>query len=149
MLRVFRNTDKKRTVKETAEVTKDELKLYRWQKQYIELLKDEIKTLNRKLTSVKSQKINDMPKSQSGKDVADAIIKLMGDIDDRKNKIRNAEQKMRDVEDFIDGVAVIPHRLIMRYRYVEGLKWEEIGAQMTYSERQIRRIHDKIMKDVR
>ena len=130
-------------------MTKDELKLYRWQKQYIELLKDEIKTLNRKLTSVKSQKINDMPKSQSGKDVADAIIKLMGDIDDRKNKIRNAEQKMRDVEDFIDGVAVIPHRLIMRYRYVEGLKWEEIGAQMTYSERQIRRIHDKIMKDVR
>ena len=38
-------------------------------------------------------------------------------------------------------------KLVLRYRYIHLLKWEEIALRMDYSWKQIHRIHGKALSD--
>lgn len=40
-------------------------------------------------------------------------------------------------------------RLLLRHRYIEGMKWEEICVAMNYSWRQTHRLHNAALRDLR
>lgn len=50
------------------------------------------------------------------------------------------------IQEFISEIPESRVRLIFSYRYVDGMSWGRIETIMPYSERQIRRIHNKYLK---
>lgn len=48
------------------------------------------------------------------------------------------------VEAMIDGLDTVERRLA-RYRYIDGLRWEDVCEEMTYSWRQTHRIHGRLI----
>ena len=49
-------------------------------------------------------------------------------------------QALTDIEHLIDGLDPI-ERVIARYRYIDGLHWEQICVKISYSWRQTHRLH--------
>ena len=48
------------------------------------------------------------------------------------------------VENMIDGLDTV-ERLLARYRYIDGLRWEDVCEEMAYSWRQTHRIHGRLI----
>ena len=47
----------------------------------------------------------------------------------------------------IEGMQDETESLLLRYRYIQGLKWEDIAVKMEYSWKQIHRIHGKALNN--
>ena len=79
--------------------------------------------------------ITDMPKGGQGKDVTEWYIeekeRLRGEIKTYEKKLRMDRAK---VEEFIDS-ASYPEKEIIRYRVINNLSWDDIGAIVGYSRR--------------
>ena len=52
------------------------------------------------------------------------------------------------IEKAIDELKDGRERTVMRYRYISGLKWEEICVKANYSWRQIHYIHSRALKNI-
>ncbi len=63
------------------------------------------------------------------------------------NEIVKGLKEMQNIENIING---LPERekLLMRLRYIEGLKWETICYKMDYSWKHIHNIHSAILKKI-
>lgn len=79
--------------------------------------------------------ITDMPKGGQGKDVTEWYIeekeRLRGEIKTYEKKLRMDRAK---VEELIDS-ASYPEKEIIRYRVINNLSWDDIGAIVGYSRR--------------
>jgi len=60
--------------------------------------------------------------------------KLMRKLDELMDERERLEEYIEDVDDDIT-------RMILRLRYINGLGWNQIGNELGYSERQVRRKH--------
>ena len=54
----------------------------------------------------------------------------------------------RQIERGIDGLADGTQALILRYRYIDGLNWEEISEELNYSFRSIHYMHNKALEQI-
>lgn len=52
------------------------------------------------------------------------------------------------VEQFIADIPDSRTRLIFRLRYVDGMKWDEVADKTAYNISHVRRLHDKIPKNI-
>ena len=103
----------------------------------INRLLDEKKRWEEKATSV-SPVYSDMPKGGT-------IIELEQDFDrevdaqiDLRGKIEAAVSGMQDEK----------LRDVIRYRYIDGMKWEEVAEAMYYSRMQICRFHGRALREI-
>ncbi len=48
----------------------------------------------------------------------------------------------------IDGVENCRDRVLLKLRYIDFKTWEQIAEEMEYSERQVQRVHNAILKDI-
>lgn len=50
-----------------------------------------------------------------------------------------------------DCISTLPadQRVLMRLRYIEGLKWERIACEMNYSWQHLHRIHGQVLQKMR
>ena len=121
----------------------DELKVSRKKMRLLEL---EIKQLEDLVTSVNPY-YSDMPKGQSERDkMCNCIAQI---VDFKKQLAAEIEYmvfKQKFVHNEINKIDNTNYRLILSYRYVLGYKWEDISAEMNYSMRHIRRLHDEAIK---
>jgi len=71
---------------------------------------------------------------------------------DCSNKVKRLERKLKRkldelmdererLEEYIESVNDDIARMILRLRYINGLRWNQIGNELGYSERQVRRKH--------
>ena len=91
---------------------------------------------------------SDMPKGGTSDKVQTAvcrIIELEQDIDrevdaqiDLRGKIEAAVSGMQDEK----------LRDVIRYRYIDGMKWEEVAEAMYYSRMQICRFHGRALREI-
>lgn len=42
----------------------------------------------------------------------------------------------------------LKERMVLRYRYIQGMRWEEVCIKMRYCLRHVRRIHTKALKNM-
>ena len=70
-----------------------------------------------------------------------SIEKIMA-LEERINKeidlLVDLKEQIRSV---ISAVPDVDERMVLRYRYIQGLTWEQIGLEMNADERTIRRWH--------
>ena len=103
-----------------------------WLKSYREN-KDKVIYLRNRMTGIKTISYGE----HSGQH------KSLNDLMDEMNEI---QEKMREVEDVIDNIENSKCRLVLGYRYLMFMTYEEIAEKMHYSVIQIKRFHKKGIK---
>lgn len=98
-----------------------------------------------RLADPKGTNWDGMPRGSGGGDVM-ASIAAKRDALRRKYKAKLADltAAQTEIEELIDGLEPKERRL-MRYRYIDGLEWEEVCVKMCYSWRQTHRLHSGIL----
>lgn len=112
---------------------------------------DQIFRLEARLTAPGSQNLDGMPHgSGKGDALAEGVSRLADLRDLYRAKETELAQAQKDTEHLIEGLEPI-ERVIARYRYIDGLHWEQICVKVNYSWRQTHRIHsemiDKLAKE--
>ena len=73
---------------------------------------------------------------------------------DCSSKVKRLERKLKckldelmderaRIEEYIESIDNATVRIILRLKHINGLKWEQIGREIGYTERQCRRIYKK------
>ena len=87
--------------------------------------------------------------SGNGHDMADAIAKHMEAMDNVRDEWKRwikLRMECRAIIMMIDcGRDTDLFQVVLKYRYLEHLQWEEIAVKMNYSYRGVTKIHDKAL----
>ena len=125
---------------------KHRLQEYRWIRDSIEELEDRLleldTTLQRVTAVLTADKVQTTFEPDKWTDLIAEKVKLQKKIN---SKVQKSYEEMGYIEDMIN---CLPHRekLLMRYRYIDCMKWEEICVAMRYEWRQVHRIHAEILQ---
>lgn len=129
-------------------ITKQELKSYTHLKKEIEQLQEQIKQLNQQIYMVSSTKITGAPGGSGSPDkIADNIARLDELMRYYMDKLQVVVMRQEQIEKEIEQLPE-QERVLMRYRYIEGLEWENICIEMHYAWAQIHRIHASALKKI-
>lgn len=107
-------------------MTEKELSKYYYLKKEVEDLEQRIKEFG---DGVKSNQFKEVSVSSShkSKSIQETKVELVGLLTEKR--ISALEQYL-EIERYIEEVEDVEIRAIMRYRYLDLLRWEDIGAKM-------------------
>ena len=88
-----------------------------------------------------------MPHGSGGGDLSGYVARL--DELDRKlrEQLERKIQLRAEITEKIDAMPNETESLLLRLRYIHGLKWEEVAVKMDYSWKQIHRLHSKALNN--
>lgn len=127
-------------------MTKKDLYELFWMKKNINRLEEKLLELENKATQITTQ-LSKEPKGTNS--VEDKLGETVSKIVDLQNEINDQlkiyYKKVRYIEKAIEK---LPPReaLLIRLRYLDQKRWEEICVEMNYSWRQVHRIHSDALK---
>ena len=109
-------------------------------------LAEELQRVETLMTSPSSPNMDGMPRSGSGPSnpTERAAIKHMELVDRYKAQIRQMVEEQAAIEAMIEDLEPTERKLA-RFRYIDGLTWEDVCEKMVYSWRQTHRIHGKML----
>lgn len=109
-------------------------------------LLEELQRLEALMASPTSQALDGMPRSGSGPSnpVECIAIKHMGLVDRYKAQIAQMVEQQVAIETLIEDLEPTERKLA-RFRYLDGLTWEDVCEKMAYSWRQTHRIHGRML----
>ena len=123
-------------------MTREDLEKYLHLKAEAEQLKEEVTKLKASLESPRSIVIDGMPRSKSGTNRTDEMIgKYLTLQESLSLKWQMVVRSHIRIEDALDRMDDITSRMLLRYRYIEGLPWLTIADKMHYSEQRIYQLH--------
>ena len=127
-------------------MTEAELKEYINIKRERDQLREMLDEIEATLYHPKIQHMAGMPSNISdGNRQEDLIVKHI-DLQDRyKAKIEELAARQLEVEKAIDALRP-PHRMLLRYRYIDGLTWEQVSERLHYSWSQTHRLHREALQ---
>ena len=128
---------------------KEQLKEYRWISENIKELEDRLLEIDSKLQRITTNLEADKVQTTKSNDHWTALIQSRMEINDLINaEITRGLKQMALIEKVISN---LPERekLLMRYRYINGKRWEEICYLMGYEWAQIHRVHARILENMR
>ena len=123
-------------------MTKEDLKEYLHIKREREQIAAMLHELEQAMAAPATAKLTGMPRNTSdGKSGVESIVERHTELLDRYRammaEMDEAQAKIEDAIETLDST----QRILMRHRYIEGMKWEEICVAMNYSWRQVHRTH--------
>lgn len=102
----------------------------------------EIRRLETAMSSPKAQAITGMPRGGGKADkLLDSVARHILLQEQYEDKMANILQLQRNLEMMLEGLPS-RERIVMRYRYIQCLRWEQIEPLMNYESRQLQRIRD-------
>ena len=108
-------------------------------------LKEQLEELRYDRISM-SRKLDGMPRGNSVSDLSGYAAK----VDELEQKIMIARYErikvFEEVRDKVESLAEGLEKELLTYRYLRGLKWEDISDAMGYSWKQVHRIHEKALE---
>lgn len=129
-------------------MTKTELQRHYYLAKEAEQIKANLNQLRAQKYNVKSPIIDGMPKQiNNGSSIESLIVKCAELENNYKAKLFEIAEEQMKIEDAIDSLEPI-ERTLIRYRYIEHLKWENICILMNYSWRQVHNIHHRALQNL-
>lgn len=129
-------------------MTKVELQRHYYLAKEAEQIKIKLNQLRAQKDNVKSPIIDGMPKQMSnGSSIESLIVKYAELENSYKAKLFEIAEEQMKIEDAIDSLEPI-ERTLIRYRYIDHLKWENICILMNYSWRQVHNIHHRALQNL-
>ena len=93
-----------------------------------------------------TQTLSDMPKAKADEDSRqNAIVKMIEADIEATRKIDQLVDLGRVINRQIDNIEDAELRLILQYRYIAGIRWEEIAFRLNYSWRNTHYMHSKAL----
>lgn len=127
-------------------ITKEELKEHYRLKQETVELEETIKKLQLQAQSVSVTKITGAPAGSGSPDkIADNLSRIEKLIQYYQQKLEKLLIQQKRIEEAIESLPT-NERLLMRYRYIDGLDWVDVAANMNYSWQWMHKIHARILK---
>ena len=127
-------------------ITKEELKSHIRLVQEITDLQENITRLQLQAKSISATRISGAP---SGSGSPDKITSNLARIDELVNyyqqKMEQALVQQKRIEDAIEGLPD-KERLLMRYRYIDGMDWVDVASKMHYGWQWMHKLHARILK---
>lgn len=132
-------------------MTKEELKRYNVYKLEIRSIEDSILELKTELENVSSKPITDdlinhnafLTDRQS-----DLVLKKIA-LEDKLMTLRaRLIETHEQIEGAIESLQEPIERTVLRMRYINGMKWEEICVSIDYEWAQMHRIHNEALKNI-
>lgn len=105
---------------------------------------DQIEQIRASMESPRIAELDGMPRgSGGGSDALASLVDELAQLEAKyKDKLHRLHAAMEEVEDLIEHEALDTiERRVLRWRYIEGLIWEEVCVEMGYSWRQTHNIH--------
>lgn len=130
------------------EKKKEFLMSYQKEKWRVRRLEEQLEELRQNKMSP-SVTNDGMPHGMDKKDLSDYAVKV-DEIEQelvtaRYNRICAFQEVQRRIESMEDE----REKDLLTYRYLKGLKWEEVCVRMDYKWRQVHRIHAKALKNLK
>lgn len=92
-----------------------------------------------------AQNLDGMPRNQGkGDALANGVAAAADLLTMYEAKAYELAKAQKDIEKMIEGLEPV-ERMLARFRYIEGHTWEEVCVDMSYSWRQVHRIHGRIL----
>lgn len=133
------------TEREKRQAIKRKLGLYKLLKQEQEQIEETINRMEAEMTAPRILTIDGMPKWQSSEDpMLNYVIKRVELMDKYREKCTQLIDAQAEIETMIDNLEPTERQLV-RYRYLDGMTWEEVCVAMNYSWRQTHRIHSRLI----
>jgi DNA-directed RNA polymerase specialized sigma subunit len=112
-------------------------------------LAEELQRVEALMASPSSPNMDGMPRCGSGPSnpTERAAIKHMELVDRYKKQIRQMIEEQAAIETMIEGLEPTERKLA-RFRYIDGLTWEDVCEKMVYSWRQTHRIHGRMLDNL-
>ena len=128
-------------IKKENELKKEYLRRYGDAVRAAKQIEEEIRQL--RLDTMMPAVVNDgMPHgSSSGSDLSGYVSKVDAMMEDLRNQMEARIDIKREIIEKIEEMENETEKLILRYRYIHLIKWEEIAVKMDYSWKQVHRIH--------
>lgn len=127
-------------------MTKERLRNYRALKRELKQIEERLVSVEAALYSPKIQKLTGMPAggSHEGSALEAMATQHMELRDHYARKMVELTAELLSIETAIDALSVT-ERTLLRFRYIEGLTWEEVCVAMSYSWRQIHYLHNRAL----
>ena len=120
---------------------KERLRNYANLKEEREQLRRQLEELEATLYYPKIQRLNGMPSAPSKENTLELMVARHVELQEKyAAKIAEMTAEMIQLEAAIEKLEPTA-RMLLRYRYMDGLKWEEVCVRMNYSWMQTHRIH--------
>ena len=105
----------------------------------------ELRRLEQSMDSPSGSNLDGMPRSPGvSNPVERMVIKLVTLQDRYKAQLAELASAQEEIEDMIQSLEP-SERMLARFRYIDGLAWEEVCYKVNYSWRQTHRIHGRII----
>ena len=132
-------------------MTKERLRQYQQLKREKDMLEEKLEELESTMTSPRIQKLDGMPQGQpQGGSLMDLLVEQHLTLKAMyASKLRALNDTLLDIETAIESLTDPTERNLMRLRYIDGLKWEELTYVIGYSWQQTHRIHARALERLR
>lgn len=131
-------------------MTKERLRNYQALKREKSQISAMIEELETAMYYPKPQNVTGMPSapSPSGGATENMIVRHAELLERYQAKLAELTDELHAIEDAIAQLDST-ERALLRWRYIEGLKWEEVCVRMSYSWQQTHRIHSRALQHLR
>lgn len=108
-------------------------------------IEEQLARVEAAMTAPKAQVLDGMPKGSGGEDYMTRLVAKHIELGEKyQEKLSNLADAMLDIEHLIEGLEPTERRLA-RYRYIDGMTWEEVCVAMSYSWRQVHRLRGRML----
>lgn len=89
------------------------------------------------------------PRYDSSTGEINRLIQVIDLEQQLKDEIAAMGARWKEIHNTIEAVEDKDERLVLRYRYIQGLDWDYIAVELNYSRRQVIRIHGEALEHLR
>lgn len=122
------------------------LRRYLEAKRAQEVLEHEIDELRLDRMTPGSPAQDGMPHGSGGGDLSGYVARLDDLVQKLRTQMYKKIQIRAEITERIDAMENETESLLLRLRYIHGLKWEEVAVTMDYSCRAVHKIHSKALE---
>lgn len=126
---------------------KEFLAQYRWNEQEIVRLREEIMQWHRQSGQLTAES-GLMEESQTEEKMLECAGKMMELEKEMAFQLGEKIRLRKEIGQAIEEVQQGNLKHLLRLRYINGCKWDEIGQKMNYDVRWVRRLHNKALEKV-
>lgn len=130
-------------------MTKERLREYRAIKREAQQIKDRLEEQEAAMYYPKPQRLTGMPAAPSeGDALANMVAGRAALLEKYQDLLDKLNAELLAIEAAIESLDPTA-RTLLRFRYIDGLKWEEVCVRMSYSWRQVHTLHARALKQLK
>ena len=130
-------------------MTKERLQQYRQLQRELRQIQGRIMEVESAMYSPRNQRLTGMPSAHSPESLMEKLVEKHAELEAMyREKLMAITEELLAIE---KAIATLDPtlRLLMRYRYVDGYRWEDICVKMNYSYQGVHKVHRKALRRLR